>query len=134
MPAGFGDPEYLRVFDQIVMPVGREFAPEFVIVSCGFDCHHRDPLGAMRVSEAGFVAMTRRAKRLAAECCSQKLVLALEGGYDLPALAASSSAVLEELGRESDEPIAPAAGGEEADRLIGLVRKSMTPYWSSLSR
>ena len=45
--------EYLRVFDRMVMPIGRHFKPEFILVSSGFDAHFRDPLAQMRVTEAG---------------------------------------------------------------------------------
>ena len=91
MPAEFGDAEYLRVFDELMMPIGRAFKPEFILVSAGFDCHWRDPLGEMQVTEDGFAQMTRRIKRLAAECCGGKIVAALEGGYDLEALADSGA-------------------------------------------
>src|SRR5215469_10033147 len=69
MPATFGDAEYLRVFDEILTPVSRQYRPEFILVSSGFDAHFRDPLGGMRVTEGGFAALTRRVKRMAAECC-----------------------------------------------------------------
>jgi acetoin utilization deacetylase AcuC-like enzyme len=129
MPATFGDGEYLRVFDDLLMPIGRQFKPEFILVSCGFDCDFRDPLGAMRVTEGGFMAMARRVKRLAAECCQGRFVAALEGGYDLKALAASGQAVLEELGREADEPIKSAA---DCDRVIPIIERAcyfLAPYW-----
>ncbi len=111
------------------MPIGREFKPEFVLVSAGFDCHFRDPLGAMRVTEDGFAAMTRRMKRLAAECCDGKIVAALEGGYDLQALAASGQAVIEEFGRDADEPIAPAANGDRVMPIIDRIRRNLGPFW-----
>jgi acetoin utilization deacetylase AcuC-like enzyme len=129
LPATFGDAEYLRVFDELVMPLGRKFKPEFILVSAGFDCHFRDPLGAMEVSEAGFAAMTRRIKRLAAETCEGRMVAALEGGYDLQALAESGRAVLEELGREADEPIAPPHGGDRVMRIVEQSLRSLEPYW-----
>ena len=83
MPAEFGDNEYLYGFDHLIMPIAREFQPEFVLISSGFDGHYRDPLGSMRVTEEGFAAMARRVKGLAEECCGGKMVAVLEGGYDL---------------------------------------------------
>lgn len=124
MPATFGDAEYLRAFDDFILPMCAAFKPEFVLVSAGFDCHFRDPLGAMRVSEEGFLAITRRIKRLAAEYCEGKLVHALEGGYDLRALAESGRVVIEELGREPDEPIAPAGDGERVIPIIERARNA----------
>ncbi|MGH7932217.1 MAG: histone deacetylase family protein [Candidatus Binataceae bacterium] len=123
MPAMFGDDEYLRIFDDLFMPVARQFRPEFVLVSAGFDCHYRDPLGTMQVTEQGFTAMARRMKRLAAECCGGKLVVALEGGYDLQALAASGRAVIDELGREADEPLA-SPDNATCRRVLPIIQRS----------
>src|SRR5690242_18331941 len=78
MPATFGDEEYLRVFDEVLTPVARQYRPEFILVSSGFDAHVRDPLGQMRVTENGFAALARRVKRIAAECCQNRMVAALE--------------------------------------------------------
>ena len=103
MPAEYGDSEYLRIFDELIIPIGRAFKPQFILVSAGFDCHWRDPLGEMQVTENGFAQMMRRIKRLAAECCDGKIVAALEGGYNLEAMANSGAAVIDEMGREADE-------------------------------
>ncbi|MDB5107527.1 MAG: histone deacetylase family protein [Candidatus Binatus sp.] len=130
MPAEFGDPEYLRVFDRLILPIGRQFKPEFILVSAGFDCHFRDPLGAMRVTEDGFAAMTRRIKRLAAECCDGKLVAALEGGYDFEALGDSGRIVLEEMGRYSDQPIPPASGGDRVMPIIERATHNVGRFWN----
>jgi acetoin utilization deacetylase AcuC-like enzyme len=129
MPAEFGDDEYLRFFDEFILPIGRKFRPQFVIVSAGFDCHFRDPLGDMRVTESGFAAMTRRVKELAAECCEGRMIAALEGGYDLEALVNSGRAVIEELGREADEPIAMARGGERVTPIIERAARGVGKYW-----
>ncbi|HYB92293.1 MAG TPA: histone deacetylase [Candidatus Binataceae bacterium] len=129
MPSGFGDAEYLRVFDELIVPIGRKFKPEFILVSSGFDAHSRDPLSAMAVTEAAFAAMCRRVKQLAAECCAGKMVAALEGGYDIEALVSSGRAVIEELGREAGEPIAPANGGGRATAIIEGVAANVGRYW-----
>jgi acetoin utilization deacetylase AcuC-like enzyme len=130
MPAGFGDADYLRVFDELIIPIGRAFKPQFIMVSAGFDCHWRDPLGEMQVTEEGFAQMMRRIKRLAAECCEGKLVAALEGGYNLEAIANSGAAVIEEMGREADERIEAASGGERVQPIIERARKGVGQYWN----
>jgi acetoin utilization deacetylase AcuC-like enzyme len=129
MPAEFGDDEYLRMFDELLLPIARKFQPEFILVSCGFDCHYRDPLGAMRVTEDGFTAMCRRVKELAAECCEGRMVAALEGGYDLEALVNSGRAVLEELGREADEHIARAQGGDRVMPIVERAAHGVGHFW-----
>jgi len=129
MPAGFGDDEYLRVFDSLLMPIARQFKPEFILISAGFDCHFRDPLGGMRVTEGGFLAMARRMKRLAAESCRGRAWSALEGGYDLRALADSGRAVIEELGRADDEPITAVQNGLRAIPIVERAQYFHDQFW-----
>jgi acetoin utilization deacetylase AcuC-like enzyme len=86
LPAGTGDDGYRAAFEQQVLPAVREFAPGALVVSAGFDAWARDPLGGMRVSEAGFREWGSRLSDLAAEVCAGRVVAVLEGGYDLQAL------------------------------------------------
>lgn len=83
-----GDTEYLAAFRTIVMPIAKEFNPDIVLVSAGFDAGdgHLPPLGGYRVSPACFGFMTRQLMQLA----HGKIVLALEGGYDLPSICDSA--------------------------------------------
>lgn len=129
LPATCGNEEYLCLLDRLLLPIARRFNPEFVLISAGFDCHYRDPLGMMRVNEDGFAAITTRLKRLAAECCDGRLVAALEGGYDLKALVDSGRTVIEELGRDAGDPIAPAAAATRALPIIERARYFLDPYW-----
>jgi acetoin utilization deacetylase AcuC-like enzyme len=129
LPASFGDDEYLRAFDDLLMPIAHQFNPDFILISAGFDCHFRDPLGGMRVTERGFLAMARRMKRLAAECCGGRLVAALEGGYDLKALADSGREVIEELGRDDDEPIVAAVEGARVLPIIERAQYFHEQFW-----
>ena len=96
LPAGCGDDEYLAATERLVLPEIRTFAPQLVIFSAGFDAHRRDPLGMMRVTTAGFVAMYRL---LLDELDRNRTphLFVLEGGYSLPALADGVTAVLTEL-------------------------------------
>ena len=130
MPAEFGDGEYLRVFDELIMPIGRAFKPQFILVSAGFDCHWRDPLGEMQVTEDGFAQMMRRIKRFAAETCEGKIVAALEGGYNLEAIANSGAAVINEMGREADEHLDGASGGQRVLPIIERARGGVGQYWN----
>ena len=129
MPATFGDDEYLRIFDDVLAPVVRQYRPEFILVSSGFDAHFRDPLGGMRMTEGGFAALARRVKRMAAECCGGRMAVALEGGYDLQALADSGRSVIEELGRAADEPIALADDGARVMPIIERSHYFLARYW-----
>ena len=89
MPGGGGDDEYLSVFDETILPAIRRFGPDFLLISAGFDMHRADPIGGMKMTTDGFAEMTRKVKALAEKTCGGRLVSALEGGYDLDALAES---------------------------------------------
>jgi acetoin utilization deacetylase AcuC-like enzyme len=129
MPATYGDDEYLRTFDQLLLPVARQFKPEFVLISAGFDCHYRDPLGGMRITEDGFTAMTRRLQRLADECSEGRMVAALEGGYDLQGLAQCGRSVIDELGNDGAEQVTPAKDGVRAVPIIQRASYFLKNYW-----
>jgi acetoin utilization deacetylase AcuC-like enzyme len=66
---------------------------------------------------------------LAAQCCDGKLVAALEGGYDLRALAEGGRGVIEELGWEPDEPLASIHNAERVMPIIQRARYFLSPYW-----
>jgi acetoin utilization deacetylase AcuC-like enzyme len=89
LPGGSGDRECLEAFEKKLRPAALAFAPEFVLISAGFDAHENDTLGGMRVTTEGFGKLTRIVKEIADQCCRGRLVSVLEGGYGLPGLAAS---------------------------------------------
>jgi acetoin utilization deacetylase AcuC-like enzyme len=90
LAAGAGDAEYVAAFDDVVEPAIAAFEPELLLVSCGFDAWAGDPLGGMRVTEAGFAEMSRRAATL----CDRRAYV-LEGGYDVGSLPRLVRAVLD---------------------------------------
>jgi acetoin utilization deacetylase AcuC-like enzyme len=123
--AGVGDEGYALALEEIVAPVLRQFAPQFVLVSAGFDCHWRDPLGGMQVTEKGFLAMTRILLQVAEDVADGRLVAVLEGGYDLDAMRTSTEAVLDEL-THGARGLAPGVHHTHAfDRL----RQVLSPHW-----
>ena len=98
---GFSDLEYLRVVNEIVLPVGKEFEPDLVIVSAGFDCALGDTLGSMGVTPSGFDKMTTAMSTLA----GGRLVLALEGGYNTEVISLCSESCVRALLRHSNSPL-----------------------------
>jgi acetoin utilization deacetylase AcuC-like enzyme len=81
LAAGGGDAVYYAAFDEHVEPAVRDFAPDLLLVSAGFDAHAEDPLGEMEVSEAGFRELSQRCAALA-----PRVTAVLEGGYNLGTL------------------------------------------------
>ena len=113
----------------MVTPVVRQFAPEFVLVSAGFDCDHRDPLGGMEVTPAGFAAMARACVALADECAGGRLAAVLEGGYDLDAIVEGVDATLAAM--QGAVRVPPRATGQaaRADPVLARVRAAQAPHW-----
>ncbi len=91
---GEGDDEYLKVFEETIIPAVQSYHPDFILVSAGFDAHRWDPLGGMNVTGAGFAKMTEKILEVSYDSCEGKVVLVLEGGYHLEGLIESVDAVL----------------------------------------
>jgi acetoin utilization deacetylase AcuC-like enzyme len=98
LPGGQGDADYGAAFESVFLPVLEQYQPELLLVSAGFDPHEADPLGGMGVTERGFAAMCSALKAFT----GGKLVLLLEGGYDLGGLSRSVHACLEVLTGRTD--------------------------------
>ena len=94
---GASDAEILRVFRTRLVPAARNFKPEFILISAGFDAMRRDLLGQFDVTPEGFAAITRVVVGLADELCQGRIVSVLEGGYRLDGLADSVTAHLKAL-------------------------------------
>jgi len=89
LPPGTGDAGFLGALRDDLVPAADRFRPEFVLLSAGFDAHHADPLAQLEVSTAAYGEATRILLDLARRHSGGRLVSALEGGYDLDALASS---------------------------------------------
>jgi acetoin utilization deacetylase AcuC-like enzyme len=124
---GAGDDEYRSLIEHVAVPLARAFAPQLLLISAGYDAHREDPLAECHVTEAGFAAMTRSLRAVAAEL-SIPLGAVLEGGYALGALARSVAATMEVLGAPAH---APDGGGGVAP-VAAAARGRLTPWWPSL--
>lgn len=96
VPAGSGDAVFCELLDTHVIPRARQYQPQLILISAGYDAHAEDPLANCLVTEAGYAAMTTAMRRLAEEL-EVPLGVVLEGGYALGALARSVAATLEAL-------------------------------------
>ena len=125
LPAGCGDAEYGAVVDAVFAPALRAFRPDLILVSAGFDPHQDDPLAGMRVTRAGFGRMAARLRAVADEVCGGRLVVALEGGYDLGGLAGGMVAVLEAMVVDQVAPGEGAVDAAGAAMAIGATRRAL---------
>jgi acetoin utilization deacetylase AcuC-like enzyme len=89
---GDGGAAFRAAFEHRILPRLRDFRPELIIISAGFDAHMRDPLANLNLVEADFVWATQKIMEIADRCAGGRVVSVLEGGYDLEALANSAAA------------------------------------------
>ena len=129
LPPGSGDEVYAVALDTIVEPAVRRFAPELILVSLGFDAFWADPLASLRLSIGGaYTPLLRSARELAREMCDRRLVVALEGGYNLDALAHGAEAVCHVLLDEEPpaDPLGPPPDQlsvRDVEALLAAVRE-----------
>ena len=89
---GSGSDEFRAAYRDRILPALRDFQPEIVLISAGFDAHADDPLAGLNVETADYAWVTQELCKVAADSAKGRVVSALEGGYDLHALAAASAA------------------------------------------
>jgi acetoin utilization deacetylase AcuC-like enzyme len=89
---GDGREAFRAAFESRILPRLRDFRPELVIISAGFDAHMRDPLASINLDEGDFVWATQKIMDIADQCADGRIVSLLEGGYDLHALGSSVAA------------------------------------------
>jgi acetoin utilization deacetylase AcuC-like enzyme len=100
--AGSGSAEFRAAWGERILPLLDAFAPEFVIVSAGFDAHRADPLAQLDVETEDFVWLTEELLAIADRHAKGRLVSVLEGGYDLAALAESAATHVQSLMRAGE--------------------------------
>ncbi len=129
VPGGSGDAAYGSLVEHVVAPLIRDWVPELVLLSAGFDAHVADPLASCTVTEAGFAAMTASVRRACAEA-GTPVGLVLEGGYSVEALAASMAAVVPVLGAAA----VPDAVSFDVHPLSAAAAERLAPQFGSMRR
>lgn len=125
LPPGATGDLYLRSFDDLVAPLAERFAPDWLLLSAGFDAHRADPLTGLRLSAGDFPALVHR---LLALVRPGRVIAFLEGGYDLAAVRDSVAALAPVLaGDPPHRGEAPTAGGpgrEHVDAALAIWRRA----------
>jgi acetoin utilization deacetylase AcuC-like enzyme len=112
LPAGATGDVYLRAFDDLIEPLIARFEPDWVLVSVGYDAHRADPLTGLALSAGDYAALAARVTALGRP---GRIIMFLEGGYDLDAVRDSVAATLPALlGEGAAPPEAPTSGGPGA--------------------
>jgi len=119
LPPGTRGDVFRQAFDEVVLPVIERFDPTWLIISAGFDAHRNDPLAELQLSSADYADMALRLQQMVPD---RRLVVALEGGYDLDAVAMSTGSTLSALVGEDYRP-EPASTGEVGLPTITAARQ-----------
>jgi acetoin utilization deacetylase AcuC-like enzyme len=92
LSAGDGGDVFREAFESVILPRLREFKPDILVISAGFDAHTRDPLANLNLVEADYAWVTKKLMEIADASAQGRIVSLLEGGYDLQGLARSVAA------------------------------------------
>lgn len=126
--AKMSDAEYMAAFHNVLLPVAYEFEPDLVLVSAGFDSAEGDPLGSYHVSPAGYAHMTHALCALA----NGKVVIALEGGYNLTSISNSMCACAGALLGDASPRMKSLIPNDAAIKCIQSTISHHSKYWRSL--
>jgi acetoin utilization deacetylase AcuC-like enzyme len=128
MPMGCGDGEYAHLYREVVVPIGRAFDPELVLVSAGFDAHAGDPLAGMRVTAPGYAELAAACLETASGAAAGRAVFVLEGGYDLDGLGGAAAAVAGQLLGEPRAKLTATCAPSFA-ALAASQRRFLASWW-----
>jgi len=134
-PYRIDDQIYLRALNEIVVPIARQYEPQFILVSAGFDGHYTDPIGGLSLSTNCYTRVFSKTLDLAAQLCDGKLVASLEGGYSLSFLGKIATAVISKMAdftynvRDS-HPVSNPRTRNRAEQIIKDVRRIQSSFWS----
>jgi acetoin utilization deacetylase AcuC-like enzyme len=134
---GASDADYGNIFEKLLKPIALEYQPQLILVSAGFDTHYNDPLGGMDVSEKGYARMTQILMEIAGATAQGKLVLTLEGGYNVTSQKRSVKAVLEELSQafpleKNDLLEKEKADYPRVEKFLLQLKEIQKRYWKNL--
>jgi acetoin utilization deacetylase AcuC-like enzyme len=124
VPGGSGDEVFLSLVEHVCVPIVRQYRPDLILISAGYDAHRDDPLGGLALSTAAYGVMAGRVLALGEEV-GAPVGAVLEGGYDLRALASSVAATMEALGGAA----APAPEEPALHPLAERAGAVLGRYW-----
>jgi acetoin utilization deacetylase AcuC-like enzyme len=116
LSAGDGGDAFREAFEVAILPRLRDFKPDIIIISAGFDAHTRDPLANLNLVEADYAWVTKKLMEIADESAGGRIVSMLEGGYDLQGLARSVAAHVSTLMGGDAGIIPPSSRHRSANR------------------
>lgn len=123
------DDDFLFIFRKLLVPIAVAYKPEFILVSAGFDIFEGDPLGGMEVSIKGFGAMAGELLNLAHQTAQDRLLLTLEGGYNLSGLKGGVKSVLFAISGQKPATLAKLSPSASLERELAPIFKVQKSFW-----
>lgn len=135
LPYGTDDKVYLKAFKEIAFPVIKQYKPQFILVSTGFDNHHTDPVGNLSLSTFSYTTIFDSILDYASQFCQNRVVAVLEGGYNLRLIGKMATAV---TARMADVPYvfsdkcrgATVKTRKQGEQVINQVKKQQSTFWN----
>ncbi|TFF90940.1 MAG: histone deacetylase [Promethearchaeota archaeon] len=131
---GSGDKSFEMVVDKCFIPIAKQYKPDYFLMSVGFDSHYSDPLTDLRLTTQGYRNIIKKVKQLANEICDGRLIILLEGGYNLDAISRSIVNIIYELADMPEK--LDDDGKHEPDKIINYtselikrIKSELQSYW-----
>jgi acetoin utilization deacetylase AcuC-like enzyme len=130
LPSGTSSPSFLGAFGRLVLPIVEQHAPDWILISAGFDAHRNDPLGGLMLETEAYGHMAGALARIVGP---SRTIGFLEGGYDLDAVADGARATVEGMlagpTASFDGVFAENVITGSAERLVDLAANELSPHW-----
>jgi len=133
-PFRIDDQVYLEAFNKIVVPIVRQYKPQFIVVSAGFDNHYSDPVASLSLSALSYVETFGKVLELASEFCMGRLMAVLEGGYSRSFLGRMAVAVIAKMAGipypiKDKQPVAGPKIQKRAKKILEEVKSIQSSFW-----
>jgi len=133
LPSGTSGGSFKYILAQLFAPLLKQFRPELIAVSAGYDAYFDDPLANLSFTIETYSYSTKFVKDLAHDLCGGRLVVVLEGGYNLRAVSqgvfATLSSMLDLGGVEEPSPVPPQIVDESVLREVSQIKQTLSSYW-----
>jgi len=128
LPRGLNDADILHLYRSILMPVVERYVPDLILIVAGFDAHHEDPIGRMKITESAFADLTRLMLHLRKMADDPPVLFALEGGYSNRGLVNSVRSVLKILTSKVEPQGFASSETILGEQLVAKVREIHAPF------
>ncbi len=127
---------YEKILDDLFFPLAKEYKPDIILVSAGQDAHTSDPIASLQFTNQDYIMMTKRIMEVAKLICKKRLVMVLEGGYNLTALSETISNIITTMAGLNQLNILESSPKEikidkEVESKIEQIKIILKDYWKT---